>query len=159
MGGREHIMQTYQWRQSSPKEIEMTEMWEETWLLPACGWQCTEGKDTDVADENRWQYKWAGALNGASVNCTYCSTLGTMLLWLCLACLKMWYFCSAAAPSLSYSSNIGRKQEESKICLCSGANLLCNPCPSPWAFAPQALLESVMMGKSYLSLQGSAHRR
>ena len=63
----------------------------------------------------------------------------------------MRYFYSPAALTLSYWSNVGREQEGSKTCLSSSADLLCNPCPRLRAFAPQALLESFMMGESYLS--------
>lgn len=79
-----------------------------------------------------------------------CSALGTILLRLRLEWFKMWYFCSPAAPPLSYWSNVGREQKEIETCLSSTADLLCNPCPSPWAFASQAALESFMMEESYL---------
>ena len=48
-------------------------------------------------------------------------------------------------------SNLGREQEGGETCLSSSADLLSNTCPSLWAFAPQVLLESFVMGESYLS--------
>lgn len=92
-----------------------------------------------------------------------CSALGTILLWLRLEWLKMWYFCFPAAPPLSYWSNVGREQKEIETFLSSTADLLCNPCPSPWAFASQAPLWELYDGRILLRqsqvVQGSARRR
>lgn len=98
--------------------MEMSVMREWPWLFPVCftsvcGWWCTR-----VAVENRLQYKWAGALNWClwELHSVLCSTLGTILLWMGLECLKVWYF-SARALLLSYVSNVGRDQEGSETCL------------------------------------------
>lgn len=156
--GGSGIMQTYQWKQVPTKEMEMTGMWEGAWLLPVClisvcGWWCTEGNNTEVAVWKQMTIQVSRSVKWClcELHLILCSALGAIPLWLRLEWSKMWYFCSPAAPPLSCWSNVGREQEGSETCLSSSADLLCNPCHSLWAFALQALLESFMMGKSYLS--------
>lgn len=108
--------------------------------------------------EGHWGHCWkpvtvqvSRSVKSYVLHLILCTTHGTILLWLCLAWLKMWYFSSPAPPPLSYQSDVGREQEGSQTCLSSSADLLCNPWPSPWAFVPQALLESFVMGESHWS--------
>lgn len=84
-----------------------------------------------------------------ALNLLFCSLDHS--LWLHVEWLKIWWFYSPAAALLSYLSSVGREQEGTETCLSSSADLLCNPCPSPWIFAPQALLESFTVGDSNLS--------
>lgn len=92
-----------------------------------------------------------------------CTTLGTLLLWLCLEQPKMWYFYSPTALPLSYWSSVGREQEGSVTCLSSSADLLCNPCPSPWGFFSPGTAWELCDGRILLEqsqvVQGSARRR
>lgn len=134
-----------------------------TWLSYQCLWLmmhrregywgcCWKQVTVQVSRSVKWCF--------CELHLILCSTLGTVLLWLCLEWLKTWYVYSPAAPPLGYWSNVGREQEGSETCLHSSADLLYNSCRS---FCAPGTAWEVYDGRILLEqsqvVQGSACRR